>query len=360
MFNNSFSYSDHKELISTVSNYLVEHIGKRCLAILLVGAAARNEYTRGPDGKLLSDIDIFIVLPQRNIVSAIIAGNKLKNLIRADDCINYFSNSASISIGFLFSIKRSWSLSTPLMWELRENSKVLYGLELVKLWPEIKSPCQIPQWEGIRLIANRMCELLGGISHNSYSLINRKYLSWHMHYACLKLILACSDAFLIQDKEYRCHYRERYDQHLQHSDRFTRDQNDLIEKAYRAKLNSDMNFYCEDIEILIIKSLELAIYSLSLVGISSPSKLADRVQIEQPTAPGRISDYAFFLQRLMNRDYIPRRRSISMVYEAAFQLASYIIHMPNLDLSSDALKSKCSHLSYRYKISPQVVSIISK
>jgi hypothetical protein len=84
-------------------------------------------------------------------------------------------------------------------YELKYGSKVIYGEDYLKRIPSF-GPEDIPVWEGVRLLLNRMAEALEHFSVNG----SDKMVFW-----CDKIVLACQDALLLTIGKYAPSYRER-------------------------------------------------------------------------------------------------------------------------------------------------------
>ena len=85
-------------------------------------------------------------------------------------------------------------------YDLKYGSKVIYGKNYLEKIPSFK-PEDIPIWEGIRLLLNRMAEAL---EHFSIDNPSDETVFW-----CDKIILACQDALLLTIGRYTPSYRER-------------------------------------------------------------------------------------------------------------------------------------------------------
>jgi hypothetical protein len=84
-------------------------------------------------------------------------------------------------------------------YELKHGSKVIYGEDYLKKIPSFR-PEDIPVWEGVRLLLNRMAEALEHFSVNG----SREMAFW-----CDKIVLACQDALLLTIGKFAPSYRER-------------------------------------------------------------------------------------------------------------------------------------------------------
>lgn len=330
----------------------------RYMAILLVGGAARGESTVGGDGTLDSDLDFLVVLPQRNIVMAILEEKRCRRLLQSVEGLYSHDRKVDVSVGFANSTRKYWRVATPFMWELRTNSRVLYGLGEVRGWPHLRWASQIPQWEGIRLIANRLCELLAELGSMSKADLGN-HTEQKTRYCCLKLALACSEANLINGHEYKGSYKERHQQHLLAAHTFNAEHSALIDAAYRVKLGSGESIEL-DTTALVQAALKLAFWTLSQVNVTSPGDMKRRTLSERPAAPGLISDILFYIVARRAGKRVPLRRAIAPVYASAFHLVHQIACDPSGLLQDERIADRCRRIAEEYRRAPQVVSVIQR
>lgn len=108
---------------------------------------------------------------------------------------------------FTVGVPANWTLvredqPTIDQYELMKATRFLYGPDLRVRGPEVSGD-SIPLWEGIRLLFNRMAELIEAL------------LWWEQGQdkalvkACTKLLIASGDALLLMAKRYEYSYRER-------------------------------------------------------------------------------------------------------------------------------------------------------
>jgi hypothetical protein len=343
-----------------ISNQVIDQLRSvmpdNYIAILIVGAAARNEITVGPNGLVLSDLDFLVVFKTRNLISSTLKGWKyqkaileIKNKIAAE-------YNVEISIGLTNSSKKYWAMATPLMWELKGNAVVLDGDDRVKEWPKIQSDKEIPAWEGIRLIANRTCELLGVIA-NSPTRDEEGILK--LQYVCMKLALACSEAVLISAQLYRSTYRERQSQHDLVAYRFSGSNNPLIRAAYRAKLGQDQAFYSLDITELIQSSIKCCMYTLESLGIKERSDWVKRGWTERPYFVGFPTDILFFVENLLRGNLVAARHAIMDVYADALTISKKLAGLNTFPFEMEIL-GECGDHYNRFKATPQFVCVIKQ
>lgn len=96
-------------------------------------------------------------------------------------------------------------------YDLKYGSKVIYGKNYLEKIPNFK-PEDIPLWEGIRLMLNRMAEALEYFSIKNPT---KEMLFWTD-----KIVLACRDSLLLLLKEYTPSFRQRNIKFIELSDRF--------------------------------------------------------------------------------------------------------------------------------------------
>lgn len=193
-------------IIEEVSAQLVSSFRPR--SIILAGSFARGEATiDNSEGRLsfLSDCEMVLVanryLTSKRIMkklSSMPAGeSKPKFVIRSSIALPVYS---------LFPVASL--LWKPNLWnyDLKYGSRTIYGQDYIARMPDFK-PEQIPAWEGIRLVFNRMAEALryfpavGDLSAPEQEQETAFWVS--------KIILACQDALLITDGKYHVSSRMR-------------------------------------------------------------------------------------------------------------------------------------------------------
>src|SRR5205814_1470835 len=78
---NSPSFVDFTGQVDGAAAVIAARLGREYCAILLTGAAARGEHTTDPMGRLASDLDFLVVLPQRHPASAVLAERRCRSLL---------------------------------------------------------------------------------------------------------------------------------------------------------------------------------------------------------------------------------------------------------------------------------------
>lgn len=199
----------HLETIRTV---VLRHT--RPQALLLAGSFGRGEgsVTPGPDGlRFHSDYEVCLISPSpaaRAAVDAIMV--ELKQCV--DVPVSLFWNTPA---RLWHNRTRNLSFGRPLatigMYELKAGSQVFYGDFDLRV--NAIEATHIPLSEGLRLIENRMMEVVETWRRGEQE---------GLVFATAKLILACGDALLLQQGVYHYSYAERarrfevrYEEHLQ-------------------------------------------------------------------------------------------------------------------------------------------------
>ncbi len=337
-------------------------------AILLTGAAARGEQTTDPMGKLASDLDFLVVLPQRHPASAVLAERRCRSLLSGCEAEVPFRLQGAVSIGFASSSPNFWRLATPAMYELRTNARCLHGSAAVLDWPSIDDPERLPAWEGARLVANRLCEMFGALSHyydnrEIKSVLDLPDRSLTVRYAAVKQVLACSEAALIFSGGYRPTYRERFVAHALVAHTFSRTQNALINDAYSAKLGAPSPVFDLDPDLLVRNAAALALHTLAMVEASTYPGIASLLKKTPSTAPGLATDLLYFAHQSLKGHQVPVRRAIASVYGDALVLAHRLVspqpeQLPLRAMQYQHLLDTGAGLYRRYKGTPQVVGTV--
>ena len=170
-------------------------------SIILSGSFGRGEATAFEENrklKFLSDCEITII-PYKYVFSR----NKI------DEFESHFYERTDLKVG-IWGATHSFFLITPFItkklkptiwnYDLKYGSQVIYGKDYLKKIPNFK-PGDIPLWEGIRLLFNRMAEAL---EHFSFKNPSKEMVFWTD-----KIVLACQDALLLCLGEYHYSYRTR-------------------------------------------------------------------------------------------------------------------------------------------------------
>ncbi len=335
--------------IEDVGRLIAECLTGRYLSILLIGSAARGEITVDSNGHILSDLDFLVVLPQTSMTLALLEIRHCRSRLRYLDSVFTTSPFAHVSVGLATAVPRYWEAATPLMWELRTTGRVFYGSDQVLGWPAVRTPRHIPQWEGIRLIANRLCELIARLGCPGSPGLTAPDPT--TAYACMKLVLACSEAALIGAGLYVPTCRQRFHQHARVGACFTHAQNMLIESAYRLKLDG-LSVRPQVSGTTIREMLRLALATLAGFDITGPDHFVRCLTEQSLTAPGLISDALFWTTQSVRLRGVPFRHAITDVYADAYRIAER-------GSATGALPAMlCRSVTSRYGAYPQVVSVL--
>jgi len=180
-------------------------------SIIIMGSLGRGEGIISEDhnGNILFHSDCeMIIYPLFNIL-------KYKEIRELRDRL-YRKYKIKLDIGgFKFTTRYSLRISKPMRlaptienYDLKYGSTVVYGENILDKIEHIN--CEdIPLWEGLRLVFNRMAELL-----ELYSLdIRKSHISQErqqdINYRIFKLVLAVQDLLLIRSTKYHTSYKQR-------------------------------------------------------------------------------------------------------------------------------------------------------
>lgn len=160
------------------------------------------------------------------------------------------------------------------MYELKAGSKVLYGRDLRK-GNQIE-PEQIPLWEGIELLFNRMAE--------SFSVLPNRDLYSEEKWIT-KTLIACGDILLLDNKIYHYSYEERKKRLFTHLDIgkypfLNTNQLEMISAAYYMKIFGNYKKYdsteLENIKQIVDNVLRYSLKKEMSVVFSSYDTFPDR------------------------------------------------------------------------------------
>ena len=208
-------YTEHDEaaievavddILSDITERLVSHFHPR--SIILAGSLGRGEATiinHGGSLNFLSDCEI------------VLAGNRYFSSRRIEEMLGstltegnkpHFVIRSSIVLPVYPLLPLSSVLWKPNIWnyDLKYGTRNLYGVDYLAKMPGFDSR-QIPAWEGVKLIFNRLAEALryfpegGGSNTPEQEQITAFWVT--------KIILACQDALLIGDGKYHVSCRVR-------------------------------------------------------------------------------------------------------------------------------------------------------
>lgn len=209
-------------------------------AVFATGSLAKGELTaRMSEGQveLISDLEI-----------AVVDGNWFKAR-RVGEVERDLARRWGVDLNLLFFLPRRFTRCAAANWapggsrlnieqfELIRTARCLYGRDLRKDAPPVRSE-DIPVWEGVRLLFNRMAELAGEVCCKGGA------DPGPLGKAVDKLLIACGDAMLLAGGGYEPLYRtrlaalaERFENDRTCCFGLTRDDREAILDAYRAKLH---------------------------------------------------------------------------------------------------------------------------
>ncbi|WP_411964466.1 hypothetical protein [Haloferax sp. YSMS24] len=184
-----------EQLVEDLRQTLIERLNPR--AVILAGSFGRGEVTVEMNGESLeftSDCEVVIVddrLPLKNtIVSEIEAG--FRNKYGLDLDISGVKNTLQFHLGYFGPTINNY--------DLKYGSETIYGPDLTDEIPEF-TPKEVPIWEGIREMFNRMIEVCRVYKNDP---TKKKLFYW-----LDKLVFACQDALLLQFDQYDPSYEVR-------------------------------------------------------------------------------------------------------------------------------------------------------
>lgn len=200
--------------VDKIINSHIELIVKRIVAtfnpvsIIVSGSFGKGEgsvYLRDDDKLIyLSDYEIIIVQDKPILKSKLKELSKSLSKSISADVELYHNFTFKYTLPFLKRFFYRENFLQLNVYERRYSCKVIYGEDLITKLPQVSSK-NIPLWEGIRLILNRITHSLEYISYNDiFSRTNGEKIYW-----LYKSILSCSDALLICSKDYHHSYQKR-------------------------------------------------------------------------------------------------------------------------------------------------------
>lgn len=209
-------------------------------SLILTGSFGRGEATvvkKNGDLKFLSDCEVMII-PYKHIFCRRDLF-KFKSEFYSRTGLKVEIGGATLTLYLLapFLVKRI--KPTIANYDLKYGSKVLYGMSYLKNIPTFR-PEDIPLWEGIRLLFNRMAEALMYFSIDNPT--------GEMFFWTDKIVLACQDVLLLSLGKYHpsCKERNFMFQHLfpKHFNQVRDDLGslpDFAKEATRRKLRGTVN-----------------------------------------------------------------------------------------------------------------------
>ena len=203
------------EKIDAITEEIVDAIVSRFhpKSIILKGSFGREEATVTMDDErtlnFLSDYEVEVI-SLSYLLSRILPIKKEEISLNVANESNLEINLGGIKLSAYSLFPPFYKSLKPTIanYDLKYGSKMIYGRNYLERIPDFK-PEDIPLWEGIRLMFNRMAEAL---QYFSVSYLN-KYPSEEeerrLFFWINKIILACQDALLISAKKYHYSYKVR-------------------------------------------------------------------------------------------------------------------------------------------------------
>ena len=223
-------------------------------SIMLAGSLGREEFSylkMNGATKCLSDCEITVVPKgyiQRGALQSL--SQMLSHKTQLELSVNSSLKLLMCSlIHFPYALSRKiWEPSIK-YYDLKYASKVVYGENILRKLPDIQAS-DIPVWEGIKLMLNRMAGSLENYPENCFD--NYKSIYW-----INKIIIACQDTLLLTIKKYHPSYKVRNEMFNQHFyDRFDKLASkipcllDLTAKATAFKLEPKRDAYSGNLQTL--------------------------------------------------------------------------------------------------------------
>ena len=287
--------------LDTAVKIILLHVKKPPVGIILCGGFGRGEGTVVKEGQLVrpvNDYDFLIVTDEKPLDMSILA-KKLANALTMK-----LLDIRAISPDELNKLPISqWA------YDLKYGSKVIFGdKSLLQLIPDFSAE-QIPVWEAIKLLCNRMAGILGALSYDEAmrSLIIKDQ-GW-FRVQVDHMLIACGDAALIRYGYYHHLYRERLRRLFTCIDWFSEFELEKIAESYRRKLSvwdTSMLIQCEFdlplIEVIAEKSYLNTIKSYLRGKITTLSKAIQiYMKVHQSPFKQRLRQYIANILRFRRR-----------------------------------------------------------
>lgn len=204
-----YSKVDDPRIVDVI-NIIRDEIVKRFqpASIVIAGGFGRGEASfLEEDGefKALSDCEVAIV--SNRPISKKKLAKLSRELTRRTGMEVVISNSLLLRAYTRFPVpamvsRKIWRPSIQ-HFDLKEGSQVIYGQNILNRLPAIR-PEEIPLWEGIRLMLNRMAASLSYFPVGSTDIERSEAIYW-----INKVIIACQDALLLSIRYYHYSYEAR-------------------------------------------------------------------------------------------------------------------------------------------------------
>ena len=187
------------EIVEALKEEIVSNLHPK--SIILSGSFGKGEVSvieNSGNLKFLSDCEV-IIIPNKYVFNRDKI-EKISDIFYEKTNLKVGISGVILSVYLLFPFLSRKLKPTMAIYDLKYGSKVIYGKDYLEKIPNFK-PGDIPLWEGIRLLFNRMAEAL---EHFSLENPNEEVVFWTD-----KVILACQDALLLSLGEYHYSYRKR-------------------------------------------------------------------------------------------------------------------------------------------------------
>ena len=203
------------EKIDEITEEIVDEIVSRFhpKSIILKGSFGRGEATVTMDDEgtlnFLSDYEVEVI-SLSYLLSRILPIKKEKISLNIANESNLEINLGGIKLSAYSFFSPFYKSLKPTIanYDLKYGSKVIYGRNYFGRIPDFK-PEDIPLWEGIKLMFNRMAEALQHFSIDYLGKYPSEEKECKLFLWINKIILACQDALLISAKQYHYSYKVR-------------------------------------------------------------------------------------------------------------------------------------------------------
>ena len=185
-------------------------------SIILIGSFGRGEALVSLEGdslKFLSDCDIIVI--SRKLITR-------KTLIKLEDKLKRKTslevNISGLELSLYFNLAKFFTKiwrPTIDVYDMKYGSRIVYGQNYLERIPDFK-PEEIPVWEGVRLVFNRMIESLACLEHSYLLEQPNKEDGQRLLAAAAKMLQACRTALLILNGQYH-HQQEVRKQRFEES-----------------------------------------------------------------------------------------------------------------------------------------------
>lgn len=285
------------EVIEIIKEEIVRNLHPK--SIILKGSFGSDEISAKFDGNklvFLSDCEV-IIIPTWKMKGG--EPKKLSEELTKKMRLKVEITGIEPELKFCIAL-RLWNKILPTIdnYELKHSSKIIYGKNFLEKLPNIKAE-NVPVWEGIRLLFNRMIESLQYFSPDFLSEYPSKEKEHRLFYWTNKIILACQDALLILVKKYHHSYKVR---------------NEVFQRIF-PKYFEALDEKITDFLLLTVKATEYklnpsTIYSKDVVGFwFQVAEIVDKVlrYIVEKDMGIRFGSYAQFQEKYLEHTNIMKK-----------------------------------------------------